>query len=163
LKIRSEKESDINQITGILNQAFKGTDEGKIAEDLRRNKNLTISLVCEIDGTLAGHIAYSPISNKSEEIIGIGLAPVAVLPSMHNQGIGSQLIKHGNKEVFEMGFKKIFVLGDLKYYSRFGFVLAKEYNYYCEYDPEGNHFMVLEEPLKKPGKTMIYYCKEFSV
>jgi putative acetyltransferase len=163
LKIRAEKESDIKQITGVHNQAFKGADEGKIVEGLRRNKNLTISLVCEIDGKLAGHIAYSPIRNKNEEIIGIGLAPVAVLPSMHNQGIGSQLIKHGNKEVFEMGFKKIFVLGDLKYYSRFGFVLAKEYNYYCEYDPEGNHFMVLEEPLKKPGKTMIYYCKEFSV
>ena len=163
MKIRTENESDIKQITAIHDQAFKGRDEVKIVETLRRNKNLTISLVCEIDVILAGHIAYSPVRDKNEEVIGIGLAPVAVLPALHNQGIGSQLIEQGNKEAFDMGFKKIFVLGDPEYYSRFGFVSAKEYNYYCEYDPEGNHFMIQGEFSKASGKTIVYYCKEFNV
>ena len=163
MRIRPEKNSDRNQITEIHNQAFNGTDEGKIVNNLRKNKNLTISLVCEIDGKLAGHIAYSPIRNKNEEVIGIGLAPVAVLPRLQNQGIGSRLIEHGNKEAFEMGFKKILVLGDPKYYSRFGFVSAREYNYYCEYDPEGNHFMIKGELSKASGGTIVYYCAEFNV
>jgi putative acetyltransferase len=163
MKIRAEKDSDINQITEIHNQAFSGPDEGKIVKNLRKNKALTISLVCEVDGKLAGHIAYSPIRNKNEEVIGIGLAPVAVLPSLQNQGIGSKLIEHGNKEAFDMGFKKIFVLGDPEYYSRFGFVSAKEYNYYCEYDPEGNHFMIQGELSKASGETIVYYCAEFNV
>jgi putative acetyltransferase len=162
MKIRIEKESDVNQITEIHNQAFTGPDEGKIVENLRKNKNLTLSLVCEINGKLTGHIAYSPI-RKQEEIIGVGLAPVAVLPSMQNQGIGSQLIKYGNAQAFEMGFKRIFVLGGPEYYSRFGFTLAKEYNYYCDYDPEGNHFMVQGELSKETEKTIAYYCKEFNV
>ncbi len=163
MKIRSEKESDINQITEIHNQAFTGPDEGKIVESLRKNKNLTISLVCEINGKPTGHIAYSPIRNKNEEIIGVGLAPVAVLPALQNQGIGSQLIEQGNKEAFYMGFNKIFVLGDPEYYSRFGFVSAKEYNYYCEYDPEGNHFMIKGELSESSGKTIVYYCREFNL
>ena len=42
MKIRIEKESDVNQITEIHNQAFTGPDEGKIVENLRKNKNLTL-------------------------------------------------------------------------------------------------------------------------
>jgi putative acetyltransferase len=162
MEIRTENKSDINQITAIHDQAFNGQDEGKIVQNLRKSKNLTISLVCEIDGTLAGHIAYSPVKNKNKDIIGIGLAPVAVLPSMQNQGIGSQLIKQGNREAFEKGFKKIFVLGAPAYYSRFGFVLAREYNYYCLYDPEGNYFMVQGELSKETEKTVVYQCDEFN-
>jgi putative acetyltransferase len=163
LKIRIEKESDVPQIAEIHNQAFNGTDEGQIVENLRKNKNLIISLVCEIDGKIVGHIAYSPIHNKNKEIIGIGLAPVGVLPSYQNQGIGSQLTEQGNKKAFTAGFTKLFVLGDPKYYCRFGFVLAKGYNFYCEFDPEGNHFMVLGAQAKKPEKAIVYYCNEFNV
>ncbi len=39
MKIRTEKEPDIKQITAI-----HGQDEGRIAENLRRNKNLLRSL-----------------------------------------------------------------------------------------------------------------------
>jgi len=163
MKMRREQESDVDQITEIHNQAFNGMDEGKIVKNLRENKNLTISLVCEIDGKVVGHIAYSPIRNKNGEIIGIGLAPIGVLPSFQNQGIGSRLIEQGNKQAFDLGFKKIFVLGDPQYYSRFGFVLAKNYNYYCEYDPEGDHFMMQGELSKVLEKTVVYYCKEFNV
>ena len=161
MKIRTEKEADIDQIAEIHNTAFAGPDESKIVESLRKNGNLTISLVCEIEGKLAGHIAYSPIKNKVT--IGVGLAPVAVLPTMQNKEIGSLLIEHGSEKAFEMGFNKIFVLGAPKYYSRFGFVLAKEYNYFCDFDPEGNHFMVQGELQKEPKKTKVYYCKEFNV
>ena len=163
MKIRAEIESDINQINAIHDQAFNGHDEGNIVTNLRKNNNLTISFVCEMSGKLAGHISYSPIKNKNKDIIGIGLAPVAVVPSMQNQGIGSQLIKQGNQEAFEIGFNKIFVLGEPTYYYRFGFDLAKEYNYYCEYDPDGNHFMVLGAKVKEPEKTTVYYCNEFNV
>ena len=163
MNIRKENVSEADQITNIHDLAFKGPDEGKIVEALRKSSNLTISLVCEIDGKLAGHIAYSPIKNKDNETIGTGLAPVAVLPSMQKQGIGSALIEQGNRDALGMGFKKIFVLGDPGYYRRFAFMLAREYNYYCEYDPEGDHFMVLGAEAKEPKKTVVYYCREFNV
>ena len=162
--IREENESDIAKITTIHNQAFNGPDEGEIVEGLRKNDNLTISLVAEANGKIIGHIAYSPIYSKNKEIIGIGLAPVAVLPSHQKQGIGSKLIDKGNEIALSKGFERIFVLGDPDYYCRFGFKIAENYNYFSSFDPEGNHFMVLGEKLKKESeKTSVHYCKEFNV
>ena len=128
--IRKENESDIANITTVHNQAFNGLDEGKIVKNLRKSNSLTISLVAEANGKIIGHIAYSPIYSKNKEIIGIGLAPVAVLSSHQKQGIGSQLIERGNEIALSKGFERIFVLGDPGYYCRFGFKMAKNYNYF---------------------------------
>ncbi|MBA7468119.1 hypothetical protein ES707_03360 [subsurface metagenome] len=162
--IRNENESDIEDITNIHAQAFNGPDEGKIVKNLRKNNNLTISLIAEINKKIVGHIAYSPIYNKNEEIIGIGLAPVAVLPSYQKQGVGSNLINKGNEMALSKGFKKIFVLGDSAYYRRFGFEIAKNYNYFSDFDPEGKHFMISGKQLERESeKTFVNYCKEFNV
>jgi putative acetyltransferase len=161
MNVREEKESDILQITNIHDKAFRGHDEGKIVENLRKNGNLKISLVCEMRNKLVGHIAYSPVYSKNK-IIGLGLAPVAVLPDFQKQGIGSTLIRRGNKMAVSKGFLKIFVLGDPDYYSRLGFEPAKRYNYFSKFDPEGNHFMILKNHIKpERKKTDVEYGKEF--
>ncbi len=162
--IRNENESDTEDITNIHEQAFKGPDEGEIVKNLRKNNNLAISLIAEIDKKIVGHIAYSPIYDKNEEIIGVGLAPVAVLPSYQKQGVGSNLINQGNEMALAKGFEKIFVLGDPVYYRRFGFEMAKSYNYFSDFDPEGKHFMILGKQLERESeKTFVKYCKEFKV
>jgi len=161
--IRLENNSDIFQINNIHNQAFKNPDESQIVNELRKNNNLTLSLVCENNIKLIGHIAYSPILNECKEPIGVGLGPIGILPLFQKQGAGSQLIIKGNNEVIKLGFDLIFVLGDPKYYSKFGFKLAKDYNYFCDYDPGGNHFMVLESNKKHSQKRTVYYCDEFNV
>jgi len=162
--IREENQSDIASITTVHSQAFNGPDEGEIVKNLRENNNLTISLVAEADGKIIGHIAYSPIYSKNKEIIGIGLAPIAVSPSHQKQGVGSKLIEKGNEIALSKDFKKIFVLGGPEYYCRFGFKMAKNYNYFSLFDPEGNHFMVLGEELKKESeKASVHYCREFNV
>ncbi len=120
--------------------------------------------MAEIDGKIIGHIAYSPMYNKNGEIIGLGIGPVGVLPSFQKHGIGSKLTSKGNEIAWSKGIKKIFVLGDTEYYCRFGFEIARNYNYFSGFDPEGNHFMVMGEQLKKESKkTFIDYCKEFNV
>jgi putative acetyltransferase len=161
--IHEEKATDITQITELHNQAFNGPDEGKIVDNLRKNKKLIISLVCELNGKVVGHIAYSPIFND-KKIIGLGLAPLAVLPDNQKQGIGSELIRQGNRIALSKGYKKIFVLGYPDYYSRFGFKPAKEYNYFSKFDPEGDHFMVIGSQLEnEPEKVVVNYCEEFNV
>ena len=162
MNIHEEKDTDINQITEIHNQAFNAPDEGEIVANLRMNKKLIVSLVCELNGKVVGHIAYSPIVIDQKNI-GLGLAPLAVLPDNQNQGIGSELIRQGNCVALSKGYKKIFVLGYPDYYSRFGFKLAKEYNYFSKIDPEGDHFMVMGSHLEKQfEKVVVNYCEEFS-
>lgn len=163
MKIRLENNSDRYRIERIHNEAFDNPDEGRIVNELRKNNNLTLSLVCEINKRLIGHIAYSPIINREKETIGIGLGPVGVLPTFQNQGVGFRLIEEGNEDVSKMNYDKIFVLGDPQYYSRFGFELARDYNYFCDFDPTGNHFMILGSNKNRYKRTPVYYCDEFNV
>jgi putative acetyltransferase len=160
---REEKDSDIPEISNLHRQAFNGSDEFLIVENLRKNKKLILSLVCEIEGKIVGHIAYSAVFYKKEPV-GVGLGPVAVLPSFQRRGIGSKLIETGNQTAFSKGFHAIFVLGNPLYYSRFGFEKAKEKNYFSRYDPEGNNFMLLGNRLTAAQqKTEVEYCKEFDI
>jgi predicted N-acetyltransferase YhbS len=122
---------------------------------------------------MVGELACGYIKNRKEIISLLQAFPQTLVAESEEiltfiehkklMGVGIGLIEQGNGEAFERGFEKIFVLGDHGYYSRFGFVLAKEHNYYCEYDPEGNHFMVLGAHAKEPEKTMVYYCQEYNV
>jgi putative acetyltransferase len=159
--MREEQPSDIPEITNVHDLAFKGTDESRLVLRLRQSNKLFISLVCEIDGKIVGHIAYSPISS-GKGIIGLGLAPVGVLPSHQGQGIGTKLIEQGNRSAYAKGYNKIFVLGYPDYYKRFGFVFAEKYDYYTIFDPEGEHFMVKGEGLSVSGAGgRVDYCEAF--
>ena len=162
-KIRIENKADFLQITEIHNQAFEGTEESQIVTELRKNENLKLSLVYENDGILVGHIAYSLIKNNNDIVIGMGLAPLSVLPSHQKKGIGSKLVEYGNYQVKKMGFNQIFVLGDPKYYLRFGFEKARKYNYFRDFDPKGNHFMVLGKKTIEPIKIDVFYSNEFKL
>ncbi len=160
--IREGKEEEFDDITDVHDQAF-GAPMGNFVLNLRNNNNLIISLVAEIDGKIIGHIAYSPMYNKESEIIGLGIGPVGVLPSLQKQGIGSKLTEKGNEIAWSKGIYKIFVLGDPEYYLSLGFELASNYNYFTILDPTGSNFFVTGEELKKePEKTFINYGKEFN-
>jgi putative acetyltransferase len=136
---------------------------GNFVENLRKNGNLTISLVAETDGKIIGHIAYSPMYNKNREITGLGIGPVGVLPSFQKHGIGSKLTSKGNEIAWSKGINKIFVLGDTEYYYSLGFEIASNYNYFSILDPTGSNFLVIGEELKKETeKTFVNYGKEFN-
>ena len=55
------------------------------------------------------------------------MGPVAVLPERQSQGIGSRLIRAGLEEIRQQGHAVVVVLGDPRYYSRFGFEPASRY------------------------------------
>jgi len=142
MTVRLENPTDLQPITEVHGCAFSTETEGRIVEKLRQNGNLVISLVCEIDDRIVGHIAYSPIFHENQTV-GLGLGPVAVSPEYQRRGIGTALIEKGNMIAMSKGFNKIFVLGDTIFYSQFGFNLAKKYHYFSKFDPDGNHFMIL--------------------
>ena len=50
------------------------------------------------------------------------LAPLAVIPSSQNQGIGGELIRGGLARLKSWSVELVFVLGHIDYYPKFGFV-----------------------------------------
>jgi putative acetyltransferase len=59
--IRPEQPDDTTAISDVLRSAFPTEQEAQLVERLRRNHRLLISLVAEVDGMIAGHIALSAI------------------------------------------------------------------------------------------------------
>jgi putative acetyltransferase len=141
--IRNEKQQDIEQVRAILKLAFPTTAESKLVDALRANSKTIISLVAVQDRDVLGHILFSPVTTAPpKQAKGIGLAPVAVRPDVQRRGIGSQLIREGLWLCKEKDFDYCVVLGNPKYYQRFGFQKASSFGIQNEYGVD-EEFMVI--------------------
>jgi putative acetyltransferase len=98
--IRNETSADIDAITDVTIAAFKTLEisnhtEQFIIESLRIANALTISLIAELEGSVIGHIAFSPVTISDGTPGWYGLGPVSVLPEYQKQGIGKTLLQEG--------------------------------------------------------------------
>jgi putative acetyltransferase len=146
MRIRSERQKDIQQIRYINVQAFDTEAEANLVEALRNSGISLISLVAEENGELIGHILFSPVTlgNENTSILIAGLAPMAVVPEYQNKGIGSRLIEEGLRRCKEAGYDAVVVLGHPDYYPRFGFVPSVNFGIKSEYDVPDEVFMAQE-------------------
>jgi putative acetyltransferase len=124
--IRNEKTSDVEVISEVTRAAFDNHPhsdrfEEFIVNALRVGKALTISLVAEVGGKVAGHIAFSPVTVSDGSQGWYGLGPVSVLPEYQKQGIGKALIHEGLTRLKTLGAKGCVLMGYPEYYVRFGF------------------------------------------
>ena len=124
--VRPEQDGDIGAIRALTETAFKtaphadGT-EHLIIDRLRAAGVLTLSLVAEVDGVVAGHVAFSPVTVSDGSAGWYGLGPISVDPSRQGEGIGGKLIREGLDRLKALGATGCVLLGDPAYYSRFGF------------------------------------------
>jgi putative acetyltransferase len=160
--VREEQAKDIEQVRSLLQAAFSTDAESKLVDALRANGKAVISLVAVCLDEVFGHILFSPVTTSPpSEARGIGLAPVAVLPEVQAQGIGSQLILAGLRLCQELGFDYCVVLGSPEYYHRFGFETASEQGLDNEYGA-GEEFMVIHFT-DRPVAGLARYSPEFAL
>jgi predicted N-acetyltransferase YhbS len=165
--IRNEKKEDYNEIKRINDLAFGQENEGKMIEAFRKTKdyNNLLSLIAETKGKIIGHILFYPIKikNKKEEYTVLSLAPMAVHPEFQNKGIGSKLVKRGLEIAKELNFGIVIVVGHPKYYPRFGFTPAKNWDITLPFDVPDDVFLALElnENALKYCSGTVEYPKEF--
>ena len=95
--IRPEKPGDTAEIRYLNEQAFGRPTEAQIVDTLRARGRTILSLVAVREDHVVGHILFSPITIETErEALRVaGLAPLAVVPTLQGQGIGSLLVKAG--------------------------------------------------------------------
>ncbi len=144
MEVRAEKPEDVEAIRRVNVAAFKRESEADLVDQLRDVAS-TFSFVAVEHKQIVGHIFFSPVEiEHANDLLVLGLAPVAVLPDYQRQGIGSLLIRHGLKECARLGFQTVVVLGSPEYYPQFGFIRAQEKGLKCEYTVPDEAFMVLE-------------------
>jgi putative acetyltransferase len=163
MEIITAQKQDAETIRQIHLSAFpegEGNAVSELAVNLLSEKTnpAVMSLLAKYDNEAVGHIAYSPVRIESDKNWqGYILAPLAVKPEHQKHGIGLKLIQYGMRELKESGVNVLFVYGDPKYYSRFGFDTETATHYAAPYDlehPFGWQAIVLNESniVKTPVK-----------
>ena len=166
IEIRKEEQKDHDAVRKVNDLAFGQPDEGRIVDNLRMACQNEISLVAVYEDKILGHIFFSPavIRHNDEDIIGMGLAPMAVLPEFQKQGIGSMLVKEGLRQIKETDCPFIIVLGHELYYPRFGFEKASIYGLKAHWDgvpDEAFMVMLLNKSVMAGASGIAKYRSEF--
>ena len=122
-----------------MKSAFAQDDEAKLVDALRTSGDAVISIVAVDHGEIVGHVMFSRMGSPATAL---GLAPVSVLPTRQGAGIGTVLIERGLERAKIAGWDTVFVVGEPKYYRRFGFSVDAASDFQSPY--AGPYFMALK-------------------
>jgi putative acetyltransferase len=164
--IRPERPEDASQVRHVNERAFEQPAEADLVDRLRQGCTDSLSLVAE-DDAVVGHILFTAVAIESagRRVLGMGLAPMAVLPSRQRQGIGTQLVKRGLDILRERGCPFVVVVGHQEYYPRFGFEPASMHGLASQWEgvPDAAFMVVVLDVHAMAGVSGVAkYREEFS-
>ena len=146
LLIRQETPSDYDVIHRVVQEAFAsaahrdGTEQDLVAALRKGDTYIPELALMAIQGeTIVGHILFTRATIEGRPIL--ALAPLAVLPKVQRQGIGSALVREGHRIASAMGFECSVVLGDSAYYARFGYAPASRFGIQAPFSVPDENFM----------------------
>jgi len=118
------------------------------------------------DRAVVGHILFTPVVVESAQrlVVGMGLAPMAVLPECQRQGVGSRLVRQGLDILGKSGCPFVVVVGHPEYYPRFGFEPASKHGLTSQWEgvPDAAFMvLILDEHTMAGVSGVARYRKEF--
>ncbi len=78
-----------------------------------------LCLVLRSEDGIAAAIRFWPVCVGGAEVLLLG--PIAVHPTHQGEGLGGWLIRESLSRATELGWRRVLLVGDEPYYSRFGF------------------------------------------
>lgn len=159
MRIRTETAADIDAIYRVTTEAFaraahSGGNEARIVDALREASALSLSLVADIDGRIAGHLTLSPVALDDGRAGWLGLGPMSVAPDDQNRGIGSALVRAAVDALPGLGAAGCVVFGYPAYYTRFGF---RQHTPLTLPGLTADHFMALATHGAIPAAAVAYH------
>ncbi len=146
--IRREIADDLGSVEAVTSAAFADSDrvheppETRLLRTLRRDSGWipTLSMVAVHDQHIVGHVVCT--RGRVGETAALGLGPISVLPSYQRQGIGQAMMHAILGAADAAGEPLIALLGDRRFYSRFGFIPASRLGIDAPNPEWGEHFQV---------------------
>ncbi|MBL6933194.1 MAG: N-acetyltransferase [Rhodospirillales bacterium] len=127
--ILPERPNDEAAIETLLDNAFGPERHNKASYAFRQNCPAVagLSFVARSGDKLVGTIRFWPLTIGDGLTPALLLGPLGVAPERQNYGIGRGLIRRGHLMAEELGYKLVLLVGEEKYYSRFGYEPAHPY------------------------------------
>lgn len=155
--IESATPADANAIAAVHRAAFPGPGEATLVATLAAAGAASVSRVARRDGAIVGHVLLSPVridwdgalrqaalETPPRSHAWLGLAPLGVLPALQRQGLGAALVWDALARAREHGADAVVLLGDPRYYARFGFGAARRFGLRCRWPGTDEAFMLRE-------------------
>lgn len=125
IHIREASKADLDNVLAVEYAAFGGDAEAELVRDLLADPSAKpfLSLLAFQENRAVGHILFTTahLAEAQNTVLIALLAPLAVVPDVQQQGVGTQLIEKGLQMLSESGIDLVFVLGHPDYYPRHGF------------------------------------------
>ncbi len=150
--VREADDGDVEGAAAVHREAFGGEYEAGVVRRIHREDAPLASMVAEVDGRIAGHALVTEAALVDQPAVRglLALGPVSVRPLFHGRGLGSALVRACIAEAKRAGAARLFVWGDPRFYTRFGFVDA-EAEGFRRVGGEYPNFLMLN---LRPGKAV---------
>ena len=126
MMVRREAPGEEAVIHAVTLAAFGRPTEADLVDALRADPGWLpeLSLVALVDEAVAGHVACTRAWLDGQPVLGLG--PLSVQPEHQRRGVGSALVHAVLGGADALGEPLVILLGDPRYYCRFGFRPAAE-------------------------------------
>jgi putative acetyltransferase len=125
VRIRPEAVADHDAVGEVHRRAFgdRGGVVAELVDALRAADPGALGWVAEDGDTVVGHVLFSrSLLDAPRRLVDVQvLSPLGVRPDRWRQGLGTALVRAGLRALDERGVPVVFLEGDPRYYSRFGF------------------------------------------
>lgn len=146
-KLDTETPQDWHEVEALFDLCF-APGRTALSSYRLRDDVPPVAALCQVardqDGTLAGAIRYWPVRVADQPVLLLG--PVAVHPTRQGEGLAAVLLRETASLATLQGWRRVMLVGDAPYYSRFGFERLEG----VEMPPPTNPARVLGQALQ-PG------------
>ena len=169
VKIRNETPDDYDAVRNVTVVAFANSEfghngEADLVDNIRENQECVSLVACQGDD-IVGHVMFSAarIETADDQIFGMGLAPMAVIPTMQRRGVGSSLVEEGLRRLSADDCPFVVVLGHPAYYPRFGFQPASVFGVTHGFAgiPQEMLFLYGDTTLEAVAGGRVFFGEEF--
>ena len=164
IDIREELPGDEAAVRLVNLAAFEEGPEAGLVDRLRAAGADYHSFVAIEHDKIIGHILFTPVTVDGQDVVGVGLAPMAVTPAHQRQGIGSELVRYGLEQMRAKKYPFVVVLGHPGYYPRFGFERASCFGFRSQWEgvPDDVFMVTVFDSAALPaGGGVVRYRIEF--
>ena len=154
ITFRNETYADYRAIENLTREAFwnvykPGCNEHFILHNFRARSDFVpeLDIIMEENGILVGHVMFvrSEIKLNNGEILPImPFGPISIAPDFKRKGYGTILLRHAMEKAKKMGCGALAITGNIDFYGKSGFVVAKTRGVRYEADPDADYFLIKE-------------------
>lgn len=153
IKLRLFQPGDEIAVGNVLTQAYDTPAEARLVQSLRESGAMEVELLAYDGEKTVGYIGFS---RHTAPRTWFSLMPLAVLPYRRNIGVGADLIRYGLDYARRAGADAVTVVGDGRYYQRFGFTYRAAQNLTTPYNLERTLLYPIAPGTAFSNETLVY-------